>query len=328
MAKKFDVISIGSAIQDIFILNKDLKYPVKAVNPFDKKVIGDKISVKDMYFDVGGGGSNTAAAFSNLGLKVGLFTRVGNDLAGKEIIKVMKKFKVNTSLIELDKKLETAYSVIFLNKDGDRTALVFRGAADFQKIKEVPVKKLKSDWFFITTLNGNHTLLKSLFDWANNKNIKIAWNPGSAELDFSKSRVTHLLKRVKILFLNLDETRKLTQCKTKNIKSIYHNLEKIAPDSILCVTAGKRGAWVKKDQEFYWAGILSKKVVNATGAGDAFGSGFVAGLILYEGNLKKALQLAMLNSNSVVTQMGAKHGLLKKPPAGKMLNKIKIKKVK
>ena len=85
MAKKFDVISIGSATQDIFILNKDLKYPVKAVNPFDKKVIGDKISVKDMYFDIGGGGSNTAATFSNMGLEVGLFTRVGKDLAGKKI---------------------------------------------------------------------------------------------------------------------------------------------------------------------------------------------------------------------------------------------------
>ena len=325
---KFDIISIGSATQDIFILNKDLKYPVKAVNPFDKKVIGDKIAVKDMYFDIGGGGSNTAATFSNMGLKVGLFTRVGKDLAGKKIIELMKKFKVDSNLIEIDKKLETAYSVIFLNKDGDRTALVFRGAADFKKIKKMPVKKLKSDWFFITTLNGNHNLLKNLFDLADNKNIKIAWNPGSAELDFSNSQIAHLLKLVNVLFLNLDEAQKLAQCKTKNIKSIYNHLEKIAPDSIICVTAGKKGAWVKKYQEFYWAGILSKKVVNATGAGDAFGAGFVAGLILYEGDIKKALQLGMLNSNSVVTKMGAKHGLLKKPPTGKMLEKIRVRKIK
>lgn len=328
MAKKFDVISIGSATQDIFILNKDLKYPVKAVNPFDKKVIGDKISVKDMYFDIGGGGSNTAATFSNMGLEVGLFTRVGKDLAGKKIIEEMKKIMVNTSLIEIDKKLETAYSVIFLNKDGDRTALIFRGAADFKKIKKMPVKKLKSDWFFVTTLNGNHNLLKDLLAFADNKNIKIAWNPGSAELDFSKSQITRLLKRVNVLFLNLNEAQKLAQCKTKNIKSIYHHLEKIAPDIIICVTAGKKGAWVKKDQEFYWAGILSKKVVNATGAGDAFGAGFVAGLILYEEDLKKALRLGMLNSNSVVTKMGAKHGLLKKPPTVKMLEKIRVRIIK
>jgi len=192
----------------------------------------------------------------------------------------------------------------------------------------MPVKKLKSDWFFVTTLNGNHNLLKDLLAFADNKNIKIAWNPGSAELDFSKSQITRLLKRVNVLFLNLNEAQKLAQCKTKNIKSIYHHLEKIAPDIIICVTAGKKGAWVKKDQEFYWAGILSKKVVNATGAGDAFGAGFVAGLILYEEDLKKALRLGMLNSNSVVTKMGAKHGLLKKPPTVKMLEKIRVRIIK
>jgi len=70
---------------------------------------------------------------------------------------------------------------------------------------------------------------------------------------------------------------------------------------------------------------LDRKVVNATGAGDAFGSGFISGLILYKGNIKKSLQLGMLNSNSVVTSMGAKHGLLKKPPTEKELEKIKVR---
>ena len=50
-------------------------------------------------------------------------------------------------------------------------------------------------------------------------------------------------------------------------------------------------------------------------------------VVLYEGDLKKSLQLAMLNSNQVVTKMGAKHGLLKRPPTKKILEKIKIKKI-
>ena len=91
-----------------------------------------------------------------------------------------------------------------------------------------------------------------------------------------------------------------------------------------CITGGKRGAWVQERKNIYWAKILDKKVVNATGAGDAFGSGFISGMILYNNDLKQALQLGMLNSNSVVTEMGAKHGLLKKPPTKKMLAKIKI----
>ena len=116
MARQYDIISIGSAVRDIFILNKDLKYPVKAVDPFDANVIGNKIAVRDMYFDIGGGGSNTAATLANMGLQVGLFSIVSNDLAGKEVLKVMKRFKVDTKLIKIDKTEETGYSVIFINK--------------------------------------------------------------------------------------------------------------------------------------------------------------------------------------------------------------------
>ena len=91
------------------------------------------------------------------------------------------------------------------------------------------------------------------------------------------------------------------------------------------MTGGKKSAWVKEDGRLVQAVIIDKKVVNATGAGDAFGSGFISGVMLYKGELIKSLQLSMLNSNSVVTKMGAKHGLLKKLPTKKMLGKIKIK---
>lgn len=330
---KFDIISIGSAMKDVFILNKDLKYSVKADDPFDPKVIGDKIGVKDIYFDIGGGGSNSAATFSNMGLKTALLSNIGNDLAGKEILKIMKKFKVNTDLVEIDKQEETGYSVIFIDETGDRTALIFRGAADFKRIKNIKPTKLTSKWFFITSLNGNISLLKQIFIAAEKKNIKIAWNPGNAELAKSITVLKPFLKQAEIVLLNFKEAQNLINYKSKpstkmvwdkNIKNIFDKLTLLAPKTLWCVTGGKKGAWVEERKNIYWANILDKKVVNATGAGDAFGSGFVSGMILYNNDLKQALQLGMLNSNSVVTEMGAKHGLLKKPPTKKMLNKIKV----
>ena len=315
-------------MRDIFILNQDLKYPVKAVNPFDKNVVGNKIRVKDMYFDIGGGASNTAATLANMGLKTGLLSMVGDDLAGREVLKIIRKFKIDTSLVDIDKKEETGYSVIFINKSGDRTTLTFRGAADFNRLKGIKEKKLNSNWFFITTLTGNLSLLKKIFKLAGKKKIKIAWNPGNAELTLGSARLKPLLSQCEVIFLNLQEAQTLAGDKTKNIKKLFNKLTKLAPNSIWCVTGAKKGAWVKERNEILWAGILDKKVVNATGAGDAFGSAFVAGLNIYAGNLKKSLQLAMLNSNSVVTEMGAKHGLLKKPPTKKMLDKIRIKKIK
>jgi len=328
MAKKFDVISIGSAVRDVFILNQDLKYPHRALSPFDPRIIGDKIAVKDVYFDIGGGGSNTAATFANLGLKTALLSRVGDDLAGQEVLRVMKKFKVNLDLVEVDKKEETGYSIIFLNQDRDRTALVFRGAADFKHIKKIPLHKLNARWLFITTLNGNLTLLRQIFKTAQQKKIKIAWNPGNVELAYGQQKLKPFLKQAQVVFLNLKETKTLLKSRARKIERLFDQLFKLSPTTIWCITGGKQGAWIGQTNKILWADILDYKVVNATGAGDAFGSGFVAGLILYHNNLKKAFQLAMLNSNSVVTKMGAKHGLLKKPPTEKILNKIKVKEIK
>ncbi|KKS42988.1 hypothetical protein A3H03_02975 [Candidatus Kuenenbacteria bacterium RIFCSPLOWO2_12_FULL_42_13] len=326
--KKFDVVSIGSALKDIFILNKDMSCGgTKVCHPFNPEVWGDKIKIKKMYFDIGGGGTNTAATFGNLGLKTALLARVGNDLTGKEIIETMKRFRVNTNLITIGKKEETGYSVIFLDKNGERTALVFRGASDFSDFSPKNTTELRGVWFFVTSLNANIKLLDKIFTVARKHKTKIAWNPGNAELDLSKSKLKYFLQNTDVLFLNLNEAKKLTVEKNKNLKNIFYRLAELSPKAVMVVTDGKNGAWAKNGTAIVWADILDKKMVNATGAGDAFGSGFVSGLILYQGDIKKSLQLAMLNSNSVVTQMGAKHGILKKPPTTKELGKIKIKSV-
>ncbi|HRY63022.1 MAG TPA: carbohydrate kinase family protein [Patescibacteria group bacterium] len=324
--KKFEVISIGSALKDIFILNKDMSCQgAKICHPFNPEVVGEKIKIKKMYFDIGGGGTNVAATLSNMGIKTALMARVGADLAGTEIIATMKKFKVDTGLVMIDKKEETGYSVIFLDKAGERTALVFRGASDFADFNPAKVNQLKAKWFFITSLNANLKLLNQLFAAAKKNKIKIAWNPGGAELELGSLKLKRMLRATDVLFLNIEEAQKLTRVKTKNIKRIFEVLGDLANKAVLVVTGGKSGAWVKNGVEILWADILDKKVVNATGAGDAFGSGFISGLILYKGNIKKSLQLAMLNSNSVVTEMGAKHGILKKPPTEKELEKIRVK---
>ena len=344
-----DVISIGSAMRDIFVLNKDLLCQnAKICHPFNPQNIGSKITVKKIHSDIGGGGTNSAATFSNMGFKTALLSQVADDTSGKEVLQTMEKFKVNTSLVNINKKQETGYSVIFINKSGDRTALIFRGASDFKKFKLGKID-LRADWFFITSLNANLVFLNKIFKIAQKNKIKIAWNPGTSELSLGHNKLKNLLKSTCVLLLNLKEAQELTKLKNDDIKSIFSKISILAPKAIVCITAGQNGAWImdpgnyeqellskrsiaKKPNEkksassiIYYANILNKKVVNSTGAGDAFGAGFVSGLKLYKNDIKKSLQLAMLNSNSVVTKMGAKHGLLKKPPTKKMLTRIKIR---
>lgn len=94
---------------------------------------------------------------------------------------------------------------------------------------------------------------------------------------------------------------------------------------ILAVTSGKGGATISDGKYIYKAGIFrERKLVDRTGAGDAFGSGFVAGLIRQIRNpkfeirnlspeaVKYAIRLASANATSVVEKIGATEGILTK----------------
>ena len=85
------------------------------------------------------------------------------------------------------------------------------------------------------------------------------------------------------------------------------------------MTKGKEGVVVSNGEYLYRAGSLGLKMVDGTGAGDAFGSGFVSGIIEKNG-IVFAIQLAMANSSNAITKWGAKEGLLKK---GQKWQKVK-----
>jgi fructokinase len=89
---------------------------------------------------------------------------------------------------------------------------------------------------------------------------------------------------------------------------------------VIIITKGEEGAIVSDSQYLYRAPALNVKLVDATGAGDAFGSAFVAGMIKKE-NILWATQLAIANSSFCVTKLGAKAGLLKK---GQKWPKVKV----
>jgi sugar/nucleoside kinase (ribokinase family) len=92
---------------------------------------------------------------------------------------------------------------------------------------------------------------------------------------------------------------------------ILHDLRALCP-GIIIVTNGARGSLFTDRKKHFRVSILPVKAMDTTGAGDAFGSGFLAGYLRYRGNLLKAITLASENAASDVTKIGAKHGLLSK----------------
>jgi len=359
----YDVITIGSATRDVY-----LKSPAFNLIKSDKfstgvaecLALGSKNEASEIFLDTGGGATNAAVTFGNLKLKVGVLSRVGYDEAGNEIIKILKKAKVNTSLIQKDHKRFTSYSTLLLTGTGQRSVLVYRGASNFINWEDAPQNKMKTKWFYVTSLGGHakraqsHAerggdikLLKKIFDFAGRKKIKIAWNPGGGELALGIKKLSKYIKQTAVFNLNREEAAELADLPFNNLDGIIKKLESVV-GNVLVITDGKAGAYAvqkfpisnfqfpikiqnlkskiynpKSKFIIYFASSLGTKPLSTTGAGDAFGSGLVAGLIL-KNNLDYALRLATLNSDGVIQKMGAKNGLLESRPSLKKLKKVKI----
>jgi len=306
----FDVISFGSATLDVFIQSPAL-WLEKSTQVESGQALflpyETKVEVKRLVLSSGGGGTNTAVGFARLGLKAAVVARCGWDFAGRMVRQEIKKEGVDDSLLVQIEGEKTDYSTILIGPDGGRTILVYRGGTRLEK-SVIDRKKLKSQWFYLASLEGNLDLLTALLRLAEENKIKVAINPGRRELD-QREKLLPLLEKAAVLIVNQEEAAQLTG--RKSFTTVC--LREIASlcNGLVAVTRGKRGAYLltKKDR-FLQGESFRPEVVDATGAGDAFGCGLVTGLI--KGwPLKKAFKLGLANGAAVVTEVGTKAGLLR-----------------
>src|SRR3989344_4585350 len=127
------VITIGSATLDVYVKSKAFKV-LKSAEFFTGEggclAVGSKNEADEIFVDTGGGATNTAVTFANLGIPVSVLTRVGDDLFGREVERVMREKKVGLEFLQQDKKLSTSYSTLLLLGTGERSVLVYRGASN------------------------------------------------------------------------------------------------------------------------------------------------------------------------------------------------------
>jgi sugar/nucleoside kinase (ribokinase family) len=323
----YDVITIGAATRDVYL--KSPAFDLIKSDEFSTGVgeclaLGSKNEASEIFLDTGGGATNAAATFGNLKFKVAVISRVGNDSAGRDVVDVLREKKADISLIQRDKKHLTTYSTLLLTGTGQRSVLVYRGASNFIEWNEAPKNKLKTKWFYITSLGGNIKLLKSIFSFAKKNNVKIAWNPGSSEIKFGLKKLLPYIKQAEVLNMNREEASGLLNIDYKKKDEVLKKMKSVGA-KIVVVTDGADGAYAYVNRWFF-ARSLPTKPVNTTGAGDAFGSGLVAGLIIKD-DIDYALRLATLNADGVIKIIGAKNGLLEHRPGAEELKKVKIKEV-
>ncbi len=320
----FDIITIGTATKDIFLKSKKIKVRDDIRFISGKSMAfeaGSKVEIDEVITTIGGGATNSATTFVRLGLKTATYLNIGKDLAGREIKHFLKKERIRTSFIVEEKKYLTSSSIILLEPQGERVVFVHRGAVI--KSYQLRIKSLNAKWIYLSSVNGNLKVLEKIASYVREKNIKLAFNPGSKEMKLGIRKLFPILNVTTILILNRGEASDLMDLPYKSGKTIVRQACKLTP-GIEIITDGKNGADVVYEGELYSIGIYNWPLIDRLGAGDAFGSGFVGAYIKYK-NIKKALQYAAANASSVVTKIGTKAGIIRNFPKEPL--KVKIKEI-
>ncbi|MFH0868581.1 MAG: carbohydrate kinase family protein [Candidatus Woesearchaeota archaeon] len=321
----YDVITVGSATVDVFARTEFNKLIKKKKTDFIAYPLGSKMLIEELNVTVGGGGTNTAVALARLGHKVAFLGKTGIGINSLRVIKKLREEKVDTSLIVRSKNERTGFSIILDSEKHDRTILTFKGSNNDLKSSEVNLKKLKAKWFYFSTMMGtSFRTLEKIANYASKNNIKIAFNISSYLAKKGPSYLRNILKKVDMLILNKEEASILVG--KNNIKNLFKKLHELGP-KMISITDGKSGVYVLDNNCIYNGKPHNVKVVETTGAGDAFASTFLSGIIK-KNDIEFALKLGITNAESVIQHHGAKEKLLAYNEALSIIKKKPIKVIK
>jgi len=327
----YDVISIGSNTTDVFVYTDQTK--TICMKTLDDELcylsypIGSKLVIDKLDFHIGGGGTNTAVCMSRLGLKVGYLGKVGKESRAERVLRILEKENIDfLGPAGNYKGNKSGYSVILDSLEKQRTVLTHKGVNDYLFYDEIDLKRMDTGWLCMTSMMGeSFRTLEKLSRYAKEKDIRIMFNPSNYLCERGAEYLEDLLKKVYILVLNDEEASLLVgkMGKAKKLKA----LKKMGPKVVLVTEGDKAVHCMDEKYDHYSLSPLEVKVVETTGAGDAFAATFLAGIIRGK-DIGYSMKLASANSSSVLQHMGAKKKLLTMDEAEKLVQKqgIKVKK--
>ncbi len=326
MNDKFDLISIGDATWDVFLIPSEVETfcEVKSEESMIAFKFGDKIPVESVDYSVGGNAANNSVGVKRLGLKVAPILTLGDDSTSNQIVETFIKEGVNTSYVYRSRNTSSNLSTV-IRVEGERTIFTYNKDKEYSFPDEFP----KTSWIYLTSMGDNFSDVyrKTVEVVKNNSEIKLAFNPGSRQVRAGIDAIKDVLSVCHTLYVNREEAEMVTglnDTKGKE-KDLLNEVAKLGPKTII-VTDGPNGSFVFDGSSYYHAGIFPSEAFERTGAGDSFGAGCVAALIKGK-DIKEALLWGTVNSASVISFVGAQKGLLTEWQMSEWLQKARDSRV-
>ena len=323
---RFDALCIGNAICDVFahveddfLVREDLiKASMRlidteeAVRLYEK--MGQTVRVS------GGSAGNTAAGIASLGGTPAFFGKVAADELGDSYAHDMKGTGVHFETPRLEGGNPTARSMILITPDGERTMNTYLGACtEFGPADVDPDVVAASAITYMEGYLWDPEEAKKAFleaakiAHANGRKVGITLSDSFC-VDRYRAEFTGLLRDgvVDVMFANEHE-----------IKALYETADldtaiAAARDSgaLTALTLGENGAMaITREETIKVTAQKVDDVVDLTGAGDLFASGFLFGLAR-DYDLKSAAELGCLCAANVIGHVGARPETALKQIAG------------
>jgi fructokinase len=313
MSKK--ILGIGNAIVDVFVKvddnflskNKLIKGSMKLIEKGEFETLKNTIKIEKI--EAGGSVANTMAGISYLGGNSSFIGKVNSDEFGRIYKKSLEKIKVNFYYSEKSENLSTGASIIFITPDSERTMCTYLGiSSQLSKddIKEEHIKDHELIFLegYLWDKGISEEMFKHVINLAKKSNIGVAMSLSDI---FCVSRHRNdffklLINDLNILIGNENEINELMQ--KNNLLDSINELKKI--NKIVVITRSENGSLVILNNEITKCeSIKVEKVLDLTGAGDLFASGFLKEY-LDKSSINKCLQTGSELAAKVIEKIGAR----------------------
>lgn len=290
-----DIAGVGA-------LNIDKLYRVEKIAG-----AGEEVGISSMGVSAGGSAANTIAALARLGVKTGFVGCVGSDEEGEFILRDLRKEGIDTGAIE-KRKAQTGLILGFVDEHGERALYAYPGANNELRINRKNLAYAKrAKYLHLSSFVGERSyeaqrkLLKRL------GGVKISFAPGMLYARRSIEELKLIVQRCEVIFLNREETRLLTGSEYEQGAQMLLSMGA----KVVAITLGSKGCYIAAKDKNFTSPAFKTKVVDTTGAGDAFAAGFIYGL-LKELPLEASAKLGNKLAALCIAKMGARTGLPKK----------------
>lgn len=306
----FDLIAVGDATIDNFVQIHDAEVRCN-LNKTECVLCvkyGDKIAVDKFTHLVAGNAANNAIGGARLKLKSAIYVNVGSDPAGKQISDKLKEEGVSPRYIVVNKGMESNLSTV-LTFQGERTIFVYHQQWDY-KLPELDASR----WVYYTSVApsfAKSNLLNELTAYLERTGANFLYNPGTYQIKAGVTKNPRLLSLTKLFIVNLEESKRILGHKDSDeipVKKLLKGITDLGSKMVV-ITDGNEGSYGYDGEKYFHLKIFPAKLVETTGAGDAFATGVLTALF-YGKDLKEGMRWGAANGASVVEQIGPQAGLL------------------